>query len=140
MTPARWLIDKSALWRTRHVSVREAVLSRGQAGLVGVSIITELEVGYSARSRADYDTTRQTLLDHLLPVPIPLRAEARAREVQAYLVSRGQHRSAGVADLLIAAVAEMEGMTVWHYDADFDIIAAVTGQPAEWVVPPGTVD
>jgi predicted nucleic acid-binding protein len=59
--------------------------------------------------------------------------------VQAALVQRGQHRSAGVADLLIAATAEIEGLTVLHYDADFDLIAEITGQPCEWVVPKGTV-
>jgi len=27
-----------------------------------------------------------------------------------------------------------------HYDADFDLIAGVTGQPTEWIVPRGSVD
>lgn len=31
-------------------------------------------------------------------------------------------------------------MTVLHYDGDFDMIASLTGQPTEWVVPPGSVD
>jgi predicted nucleic acid-binding protein len=42
-------------------------------------------------------------------------------------------------DLLIAAVAERASRTVLHYDADYDIVAAITGQPAQWVVPRGTV-
>ena len=29
-------------------------------------------------------------------------------------------------------------MTVLHHDADFDTIAAVTGQDMEWVVPRGS--
>ncbi len=140
MTPARWLIDTSALWRVGGPPVEAVVLPAVRAGLVGLSIATELEFGFSARSTADYLELRETLIDQLLPVPIPFRAEQRAREVQAALVERGQHRSAGVADLLIAATAEIEGLTVWHYDADFDVIAAVTGQPTEWVVPRGTVD
>ncbi len=110
------------------------------AGLIGVSIATELEVGFSARSSTDYRLMRETVLDRLLPVAVPFRAEQRAREVQMALVERGQHRSAGVADLLIAATAEIEGLTVLHYDADFDVIASVTGQSVEWVVPRGTVD
>lgn len=79
------------------------------------------------------------MIGPLVPVAMPYRAEQRAREVQASLVERGQHRSAGVADLLVAAIAELEGLTVLHYDADFDVIAEVTGQPTEWVVPRGTV-
>jgi predicted nucleic acid-binding protein len=96
-------------------------------------------MGYSARSALDFRETRSKLVDRLLPVHIPLRAEDRAREVQATLVERGQHRSAGVADLLIAATAEIEGLTVLHYDADFDMIAEITGQPCEWVVPRGSI-
>lgn len=139
LTPATWLIDKSALWRAPLAAVGEVILPQARAGLVAVSIVTELEVGYSARSTADYRTTRHELLDSLLTVEIPPRAESRAREVQAMLVERGQHRSAGVGDLLLAATAEIEGLTVWHYDADFDVIAAVTGQPTEWIVPRGSI-
>jgi predicted nucleic acid-binding protein len=112
---------------------------RIDAGLIGVSIVTELELGYSARSRADYRDTRETIVNRLIPVSIPYRAEDRAREVQAALVQRGRQRSAGVADLLVAATAEMEGLTLLHYDADFDLIAEVTGQPCEWVVPRSTI-
>jgi predicted nucleic acid-binding protein len=139
VTPAHWLVDKSVLARLDQDRVAEVVLPRIQAGRVGVSVVTELEVGFSARSAPDFRMTRSELLDHLLPVLIPPRAEARAREIQAELVSRGQHRSAGVADLLLAATAEMEGLAVLHYDADFETIAAVTGQVVEWVVPRGTV-
>ena len=139
MTPARWLIDKSALWRASRPELESVVLPQLESGLVAVTIVTELEVGYSAQSLFDYQVTRRTL-DRLLQVPISLRSEQRAREVQRLLVERGQHRSAGVADLLLAATAEIEGLTLWHYDADFDLIAEVTGQAAEWVVPRGTVD
>ena len=59
VSPARWLIDKSALARIDRLAVAEAVLPRLQAGLVGVSIVTELEVGFSARSVADYRITRR---------------------------------------------------------------------------------
>ena len=135
----RWLIDKSALWRTRHVLVNEAVQWRVERGLVGVSIATELEIGFSAQSAEGYRTMRRTMVDQLIPVALPHRAEDRAREIQARLVERGQHRSAGVADLLIAATAEVAGLTVLHYDADFDLIAEVTGQPCDWVVPQGTI-
>jgi hypothetical protein len=51
--------------------------------------VTELEVGYSARSSQDYAATRQDLLDLLIPVTMPLRVEERARERQRDLVTRG---------------------------------------------------
>jgi len=30
-------------------------------------------------------------------------------------------------------------VAVVHYDGDFDLISAVTGQPTQWVVPRGSV-
>lgn len=139
VSPATWLVDKSVLARVAGPAVADVLLPRVQAGQVAISIVTELEVGYSARSVTDYQTTRRDLLDHLLPVALPARAEGRARQVQAELVDRGHHRSAGVADLLLAATAELEQLTLLHYDADFELIARVTGQPTEWVVPRGSV-
>lgn len=79
------------------------------------------------------------MLDVLIPVMMPARAEDRAREIQAELVARGQHRAVALPDLLVASVADVEGLTVLHYDGDFDLIAAITGQPTEWVVGKGTV-
>ena len=45
----------------------------------------------------------------------------------------GSHRGAKPADLVIAAAAEARGLTVLHYDADYDRIARVTRQPTEWI-------
>ncbi len=53
--------------------------------------------------------------------------EDRAVEVQALLADRGQHRAAAVADLLVAATAELAGLIVLHLDKNFDLVAAVTG-------------
>lgn len=140
LTTATWLVDKSVLARVDIPTVADAVLPRVQAGQVGVALVTELEVGYSARSGSDYDATRQNLLDLLIPVAMPLRAEERARELQRDLVLRRQHRGVSVPDLVLAAIADIEELTLLHYDADFDLISSITGQPAEWVVPRGSID
>ena len=63
----------------------------------------------------------------------------RARQVQRLLASRSQ-RGRKVPDLLIAAAAEQAGLTLLHYDSDFDLIARVTGQGCEWIVPAGSID
>jgi len=140
VTPASWIIDKSVLARVDVAAVADAVLPRIRAGQVGVTLVTELEVGYSARSDQDYAATRRDLLELLIPVTMPVRAEERARELQRDLVSRGQHRAVRVPDLVVAAIADIEELTILHYDADFDLIAAVTSQPTEWVVPRGSID
>lgn len=139
VTGVSWLIDKSALWRTSYPAVNEAVKWRIARGLVGVSIGTQLEIGFSAQSAEGYRTMWRAVIDQLIPVALPFLAEARARDVQAQLVERGQHRAFSVPDLLIAATAEIEGLIVLHHDADFDLIADITRQPAEWIVPKGTI-
>ena len=57
--------------------------------------------------------------------------EDRAVPVQLALAGKGQHRAPSIPDLLIAAAAELGGLTVLHLDKDFDLIASITGQPAE---------
>ena len=47
------------------------------------------------------------------------------------LADRGQHRAPSIPDLIIAATAELAGLTVLHLDQDFGVIAQVTGQPME---------
>jgi predicted nucleic acid-binding protein len=64
----------------------------------------------------------------------------RALDVQALLANRGQHRALSLVDALVAAVAEARALTVLHYDADFELVSAITGQPHRWVVQRGTVD
>ena len=72
-------------------------------------------------------------------VPMDQTVLDRAVEVQDALADRSQQRGAKIADLLIAAAAEAAGLVVLHYDHDFEVIADVTGQSTEWIVPPGTV-
>jgi predicted nucleic acid-binding protein len=68
---------------------------------------------------------------------MPDRMFERAAQVQAALTDLGTHRSAGAVDLLIAAAAELHGLTLLHYDRDFDQIVRVTGQRAQWLASPG---
>ena len=57
--------------------------------------------------------------------------EDRAVEVRTLLADRGQHRTPSIPDLIIAATAELAGLTILHLDKDFEVIAAITGQPLE---------
>ena len=66
-------------------------------------------------------------------VPMSDGAWERADEVQQALTERGQHRSAGPADLLIAATAEHQRLILLTDDKDFEVVASVTGQPVRRV-------
>jgi predicted nucleic acid-binding protein len=127
-----WLIDKSALVRIAASPDRDDWVDRTARGLLHLCTITRLEVAYSGRSAADI--TRQFAappLAHMLIDYCTPAIEERALEVQLLLAQKGQHRSAGLGDLLIAATAEAHGLTVLHVDHDFEIIAEVTGQAVE---------
>ena len=63
----------------------------------------------------------------------------RAMEVHRLLAATSQHRHFRLPDLIIAATAEVHGATVLHYDADYDRIQRVTGQPVEWVAQQGSL-
>jgi hypothetical protein len=56
----------------------------------------------------------------------------------AALALRGQHRMP-IRDLMLAAIAQSHSAVVLHYDADYERIADVTGQPHEWIIPAGPV-
>ena len=133
------LVDTSVLKRLSAPAVRAAIEPLVASGRVGSPARRlDLEVGYSARNRREWD--RLTVaLDVLALVEVDPTHFARALQVQRLLATQSQ-RGRKIPDLLIAAVAEAEGLTVVHYDHDFDVIAQVTGQPCQWVVPRGTVD
>jgi predicted nucleic acid-binding protein len=72
-------------------------------------------------------------------IDVTTQAMNRALEVHRALAANSQHRHFRLPDLIIAATAEAHGATVLHYDADYDRIAAVTGQPTEWVADRGSL-
>lgn len=132
-----YLADKSALEQRRHSGVaRELLALLLTEGALASCHVVALEVLYSARNLEDY-TTLRTDIDALPWLPCDEAAMDRAMAVQELLAARGQHRLP-LPDLMIAATAERHSATVLHYDHDYDLIAAVTGQPTQWIVERGS--
>jgi predicted nucleic acid-binding protein len=120
-------------WRPWRKSAADAAdwAGRIERGLVRVTTVTRLEIGYSARSGPDLRAGLRQPPVSAMPVEYLTPAvEDRAVEVLTLLADRSQHRAPSIPGLLIAATAEFAGLTVLHCDKDFDFIAAVTGQPA----------
>ncbi len=134
----RYLVDKSAWARMPQPAVAARLTPLIRSDRVVTCGMSELELLYSARNHPDHEATRARRALAYPWAPIDDGVFRRAIEVQGELAKRGQHRLP-LPDLLIAAAAEAAGATLLHYDADFDRIAAVTGQPTEWVVPRGAV-
>ena len=127
-----WLIDKSALVRLSTAVGADEWASRIERGLVRISTVTRLEVGYSARTAADHRLLLGAPPISSMPVEyLTPRIEDRALELQLALAERGHHRAPSVPDLLIAATAELAELTVLHMHKDFELIAELTGQRLE---------
>ena len=131
-----WLIDKSAIGRLHLAADAAAWAERIERGLVRISTVTRLEIGFSARSGGDHQALVAEAPIASMPVEYltPL-IEDRAVAVQSALAERGQHRAPSIPDLLIAATAELAELTVLHLDKDFELIASLTGQPLERLEP-----
>lgn len=130
--PTSWLIDKSALARLGASTDVDLWAERIGRGLVRITNVTLLEVGYSARSARDLRAgLHDPPLSHMPVEYLTPAIEDRAVHVQTLLAERGQHRAPSIPDLLIAATAELAALTVLHVDKDFDLIAEITGQPVQ---------
>lgn len=127
-----WLIDTSALARFGSCRDAGAWAERIERGLVRIATVTRLEVGYSARSGPDLRKAAQRSPLAAMPMEYQTPAiEDRAIEVQMRLADQGHHRAPSVPDLIVAATAELAGLTVLHVDKDFELIAEITGQELE---------
>lgn len=132
MVLTSWLVDKSAFVRLATSTDAASWAERIERGLVRISTVTRLEVGFSARTAKELHEgfARPPLTS--MPVEYFTPAiEDRAVEVLGLLADRGQHRAPAVPDLLVAATAELARLTVLHVDRDFELIADVTGQAVE---------
>lgn len=141
--PAPLVLVDTSVWarlagRPEVAAAVSGRLTSGQA--LCTCPLVDLELLHSARGPAEYDEWAATRARAYPSLPLTQAAGERALEVQQQLARRGLHRAAKLPDLLIAAIAEVAGAIVLHYDSDYDHISAVTGQPTEWIVQRGRVD
>lgn len=135
---AYYLGDTSAVARVGRPEVAARLVPLLESGLVARCSPTDLEAGFASTSPATHRSMRKARSAWPF-VPMDQAVLDRAVAVQDVLAERSQHRGVKIADLLVAAAAEAADLVVLHYDHDFDLIAEVTGQATEWVVPSGTV-
>jgi hypothetical protein len=135
-----YLIDTSAQARYRNPAVRRVIAGLIVDRAAATCVTVDLEAGYSGRDLADVRIIAERRRTLYVVLPMTEVIAERARDVQVRMAARGHHRAAGVIDLITAAVAEHHGAVILHYDADFEHIAAVTGQPHSWIAPRGSLD
>lgn len=135
------LADTSA-WTSRHLDLAVAgdFDDRLEAGSIATCDMVRMELLWTTRDAAEF-ASRRTALDALPELPIDRDVWKRALDVFERLARDGplHHRRVRPPDLLIAAAAETAGVPVCHYDADFELIAEVTGQPVRAIAPLGSL-
>ena len=136
---AQYVLDTSAAARRQHPAVADRGVPLLTAGLLGSCAALDLEALHSARSAEEHRAVRADRRSAYEHLPTQDEDWQRALDVHSALAVTGEWRSVGLADLVIAAVAERHRVAVLHYDADYDRISGVTGQVAHWVVPRGSV-
>jgi len=132
------LAETSVLTRLSVAAVRGALQPFIDAVALARCTLTDLELGFSSSSASDWDRL-QSVLTTLSPIEVTPAVISRAKNVQRMLAVGGL-KGRKVPDLIVAAAAELADLTVLHYDHDFELIASVTRQPHEWIVPRGSID
>lgn len=134
-----YLADTSVyVLQGRHPSVRRRFETLLAEGRLAACQMTSLEYLNNAPHPKGYEILWQALHGHRW-MDVTAEAMDRALAVHRMLAADSQHGNFRLPDLIIAATAEAHGATVLHYDAGYDRIAALSGQPTEWVVPKGSL-
>ena len=133
------LADTSAwVWSRRpdHPELRDEFDTALVDGELATCDMVRLELLYRARNPVEFAEIRDELAA-LTDCRIGKEQWDRALWVYEQLSAAGgvHQRSVPHPDLLIAAAAEAAGVTVLHYDDDYERIAAITGQPIRWLAP-----
>ena len=139
MARAAFLADTSAFTRLTKPHVSAAVAPLIAEGKVALCAAVAFELGFTARNAADHHAI-MSRIDAFESVPTTEGDHQRALELQRLLADRGQHRALSLVDALVAATAESRNLTVLHYDADFELVSEITGQPNQWIVERCTAD
>ncbi len=132
-----YLVDKSAEARLHVPQIASRLGLLAGAGRVVTCSVSDLEIGYSARSGHHY----REIMDNRQAMSHVATSQSTldlALLLQRRLADIGHHR-VSIADLIISACAIENDLTVLHYDRDFDVVGSVSELQSEWVVPSGSV-
>jgi predicted nucleic acid-binding protein len=136
---ARYFIDTSAAARMTNHVVAERLGPLIEAGLVGTCAVLDAEALYSARSPEEYERLRSQRRLAYQYLPTNDEHWQLALDAQRQLAGAGLHRAVGIADLLVASVAQRHDVTVLHYDSDYEVVADLIGIVHRWVAPAGSI-
>jgi predicted nucleic acid-binding protein len=129
-----YMLDTSAYMQgLLNAPARQRLSDLLRANQVATCATVMLEVLFTARNTSTWREMRE---EFTLMSRRELSDPITAVDLQGALARRGQHRTP-IVDILVAATAAEHGLTVLHYDRDFERLSELTGGTHEWVVPAG---
>lgn len=129
MNRAKYLLDTSALTKVSGHEVAAGLRGRLERGELAICSVVMLSL-VAAAPPGQRVSLRSYLLAACAQVPTTNTDLERAVEIQGRLDG---DRAAWWPEMVVAAVAEANGLVVLHCNDAFEQIAKVTGQVVEWV-------
>jgi len=126
----QYLTDTSVFARLSKPAVAAAFAPLAAQARAGVCAPVAFELGFSARNHRAYLALSAGLFA-FPTVPVTDADHRRSLEIQEALSARSRHRALSLVDALVAATAEHRELTILHYEADFELVAEITGQRQE---------
>jgi predicted nucleic acid-binding protein len=136
---AGFLIDTSAAGRMRLPAVADRLEPLITGGLVATCAGLDAEALYSTRSPVEYEQVRADRREAYEYLPTDDGHWQRVFDAQRLMARTGRYRAVGIIDVLTAVLAAEHGVTIVHYDADFEMAAEVVEFEHRWVLPRGSV-
>jgi predicted nucleic acid-binding protein len=119
-----YLVDTSALWRLfREKDIFSTWQPEIDAGSLMLCEATRAEFLFSATGPAHRDDLADDVDVLCGRVAVPKSVWRWVDTAQYKLTQQGQHRGAGVIDLVVCATAVHHRLTVLHADADFKAVS-----------------
>jgi predicted nucleic acid-binding protein len=139
VTEVRYLADVSAFASYRAPEVAAVLEPLIAQGRLATCAFLELQILGSIRNPDDYSALARYRRTALVWLPVEDRDLHWALEIQAALRGRDEHLT-WWPKLLTAALAERHGLVLLHDDPDLELVAGVTGQSAQHVLPKGRLN
>lgn len=133
----KYLIDESVVIRIADDRIQSVLRALLLAGEIGRCSVTDLQIGFHARNEREWNAAIESV-SVFEKFEVNNSHLKRGHQIQRLLAEKSI-RLYPIFDLIVAAVAEEQGLTLLHCNGNFDLIAEVTGQSCQWVVPPGEI-
>jgi predicted nucleic acid-binding protein len=134
-----WLLDTSAIAVSDRPQVARRLSAMLRSGVLYTCPVLDIEALAVARSPQAYRKMATDRSEAYRTVPIGANVAERAVSLQARLSSRAHYDAVSARDLLVAASAIENGLTVLHYRRVFELLGELCELEQRTIAPLGSL-